>query len=979
MHFRKLPCCGLMSACVFLAAEDAKAEFGCDEACSGIDTGCALGVDFVVEAASGRWTVALAEVLFDYTVTELCEPVCQEVVAHNCPPLYTSCRDVCGYASRVCDGTIKAADMAVDVSSIPKALLEMGGEYVASRTCKLSCSTLCEAFTIHGAGGDICDVAVSGDGKCGTLGTACPRSDIDCCQIGSCAAGDWCHLADDLDGSFGVCESCDGCKSLICNSYSECELFCSNGIRDQGEDGIDCGGPCPACPTCFDGLRNHGEVDIDCSGPCPPCVALCPGASDCQGRECGPDPICGALSCGNCGQGMSCSDAGQCLTSSQSSTCSDGIQNQDETGPDCGGICGPCMIPCPSGDGKYCGDGQDGRIVGRLYKCEKGVYTETATCGVFGCTVHSAGQDDECACGDSSCDTAANETCRSCSVDCCLAAPTLSAPTNGSTFTSGSTVQFAWTSVANANRYRIKVCRDTELSDCITCQASPAGTCEFGTGELSGTIPLPSEVRVWYWQASALPLNEKIDWGTWSTPGLFETLQAQSAGTGGASFGSGGTSSLSQGGSSNVTTSSIPSPPTPSLNASIPKDVTYHRIYDFANSDTCVTCKDNAADPAGTCVQPGFELDIERRTAIEGVADLQNASYRCPYNATDDSYDCYKEYNCEWNSDPTTGAQCKNAKDGETPSVVPSCSRTNGVGIHLTIPPGIIGSYGYNIGMWPKEPSRPAFKVGTDVYVYAQFFLPTGQDVTARLGVDCTPTSDPETGVTEKHTLPWTTYGTWHEMLIPTEHTDGTFGTVVAANSNCSAWTQCKNSGIWPPGAGDAKGGSCIISRLEVAGYRDFCDFDKYDLELEVDDCPDCTLDHGLTGDGNWIEGVTGTVNGNKTTWIFARETVARACKSIRQFNVYIPGTNGSEAIWLFDDEWTSPVSSTSVLIGRPARWNVIDGQTVVASTEIGCEMSSPNIVTSGNPSGLGHHGQIQVGAGTIDAWGEPDLPCRVR
>ena len=34
----------------------------------------------------------------------------------------------------------------------------------------------------------------------------------------------------------------------------------------------DCGGPnCPACPTCSDGIKNQGEQDIDCGGPCQTC------------------------------------------------------------------------------------------------------------------------------------------------------------------------------------------------------------------------------------------------------------------------------------------------------------------------------------------------------------------------------------------------------------------------------------------------------------------------------------------------------------------------------------------------------------------------------------------------------------------------------------------------------------------------------------------------------------------------------------
>jgi hypothetical protein len=73
---------------------------------------------------------------------------------------------------------------------------------------------------------------------------------------------------------------------------------CYDGIQNQGETGIDCGGPCQACPTCNDGIQNQGETGVDCGGPCQPC--------------------------------------------SSGATCSDGIQNQGETGIDCGGPCPAC-------------------------------------------------------------------------------------------------------------------------------------------------------------------------------------------------------------------------------------------------------------------------------------------------------------------------------------------------------------------------------------------------------------------------------------------------------------------------------------------------------------------------------------------------------------------------------------------------------------------------------------------------------------
>ena len=48
---------------------------------------------------------------------------------------------------------------------------------------------------------------------------------------------------------------------------------CSDGIKNC-HDGrceflVDCDGPCSACPTCSDKIQNHGEEGVDCGGPCP--------------------------------------------------------------------------------------------------------------------------------------------------------------------------------------------------------------------------------------------------------------------------------------------------------------------------------------------------------------------------------------------------------------------------------------------------------------------------------------------------------------------------------------------------------------------------------------------------------------------------------------------------------------------------------------------------------------------------------------
>jgi hypothetical protein len=44
---------------------------------------------------------------------------------------------------------------------------------------------------------------------------------------------------------------------------------CFDGVQNQGEEGIDCGGPfCDPCTTCFDGIQNGGEDWVDGGGPC---------------------------------------------------------------------------------------------------------------------------------------------------------------------------------------------------------------------------------------------------------------------------------------------------------------------------------------------------------------------------------------------------------------------------------------------------------------------------------------------------------------------------------------------------------------------------------------------------------------------------------------------------------------------------------------------------------------------------------------
>ncbi len=124
---------------------------------------------------------------------------------------------------------------------------------------------------------------------------------------------------------------------------------CSDGIQNQGEEGVDCGGPCPACETCDDGIQNQGEEGIDCGGPCAPCITCFDGIQN-QGEEgidCGgPCPACGTCNDGIQNQGEEGIDCGGPCAPCE--TCNDGIQNQGEEGVDCGGPC-PACATCNDG------------------------------------------------------------------------------------------------------------------------------------------------------------------------------------------------------------------------------------------------------------------------------------------------------------------------------------------------------------------------------------------------------------------------------------------------------------------------------------------------------------------------------------------------------------------------------------------------------------------------------------------------------
>ena len=138
-----------------------------------------------------------------------------------------------------------------------------------------------------------------------------------------------------------------GCEQGVCTS-------CIDGIQNQGETGVDCGGPCAPCGgSCTDGQKNGGETGVDCGGPvCEACSSTCNDLvqdGDEKGVDCGgscPLPCPPTCSDGVLNQGEEQVDCGGPWCPACAATCTDGKWNQGESGVDCGGPCPPCTPTC---------------------------------------------------------------------------------------------------------------------------------------------------------------------------------------------------------------------------------------------------------------------------------------------------------------------------------------------------------------------------------------------------------------------------------------------------------------------------------------------------------------------------------------------------------------------------------------------------------------------------------------------------------
>lgn len=167
-------------------------------------------------------------------------------------------------------------------------------------------------------------------------GATCPETGFGVCFEGEC-----------VDCIDSISPSCPG--GLACHFTICAPMHCNNSQVEKalGETDLDCGGPCSPCavgytckvdsdciqglclgglckaPSCTDGVKNDGETGIDCGGTqsCPRCPTGqgCELPSDCESGVCW---------------------AGLC----QAPQCDDGIANGNEQSVDCGGLCPACNI-----------------------------------------------------------------------------------------------------------------------------------------------------------------------------------------------------------------------------------------------------------------------------------------------------------------------------------------------------------------------------------------------------------------------------------------------------------------------------------------------------------------------------------------------------------------------------------------------------------------------------------------------------------
>jgi hypothetical protein len=144
-----------------------------------------------------------------------------------------------------------------------------------------------------------------------------------------------------------MCGAGSDCSSTFCIT-GVCVAQCNNSAKEGDETDIDCGGSCSkcadgrvcgagadcssnrcvnsVCASCTNSAKDGDETDTDCGGSC---ATKCSVARDCQ-----VDQDCFSGACA----------LNVCMTGPASVGCFNGVTDNQETGPDCGGgVCAACI------------------------------------------------------------------------------------------------------------------------------------------------------------------------------------------------------------------------------------------------------------------------------------------------------------------------------------------------------------------------------------------------------------------------------------------------------------------------------------------------------------------------------------------------------------------------------------------------------------------------------------------------------------
>lgn len=152
-----------------------------------------------------------------------------------------------------------------------------------------------------------------------------------------------------------------GC-ALVAGLYTPRPLHCSDGIKNEGETEVDCGGECPKCEgsTCAaeDECQSLKCENGTCAGwqclqgskdPCDRCHR-CANEQDCSSNLDCLSGFCADGLCAGCKTEKDCPGNGPCAGGvCLAVACGNGVKDTNEEGVDCGGVCAGITPPCTDG------------------------------------------------------------------------------------------------------------------------------------------------------------------------------------------------------------------------------------------------------------------------------------------------------------------------------------------------------------------------------------------------------------------------------------------------------------------------------------------------------------------------------------------------------------------------------------------------------------------------------------------------------